>query len=165
MDELIALFRDNIMYTLFSSAIILLLIWNIIVSIQLSSLKEKYKYFMRGSKNANLEQIIDDYMHSIDNTASKLDVMSDDLMSLKDRTDRCIQKCNIIRYNAFSNTGSDLSYSIALLDSYNNGVILSSIYGRDESVTYAKPIESGKSSYPLSVEEEIVLNRCLKTVF
>ncbi len=164
MDELIALFKDNLMYTILCSALILLLIWNVIISIQLGRLKGKYKYFMRGSKNANLEQIIDDYMHSIDNTAGKLDIIGDDLMNLKDRMDRCIQKCHIIRYNAFSNTGSDLSYSIALLDSYNNGFILSSIYGRDESVTYAKPIESGKCSYPLSVEEEIVLNRCLKVV-
>ena len=119
---------------------------------------------MRGATNISIEQMIKEYMQSIDNTVNKVDIISNDLLNLKDQTDRCIQKCNIIRYNAFSNTGSDLSYSIALLDSYNNGFILSSIYGRDESVTYAKPIESGKCSYPLSVEEEIVLNRCLKVV-
>lgn len=120
---------------------------------------------MRGTKSVNLEQMIIDYMNSIDNTAAKIDVLNNELVDLKNQTDRCIQKCNIIRYNAFSDTGSDLSYSIALLDAYNNGVILSSIYGREESVTYAKPVEQGKCSYPLSVEEELVLDRCLKKVF
>ena len=72
-----------------------------------------------------------------------------------------VQKCNIIRYNAFNDTGSDLSYSIAMLDNFNDGLIITSIYGRNESTNYAKPIV-GVSSYPLSVEEELVLNRSLK---
>ncbi len=165
MDLLILFLRDNIIYTIFSAILLLLLIWNIIISKQLSNLKGKYRYFMRGTKSVNLEQMIIDYMNSIDNTAAKIDVLNNELVDLKNQTDRCIQKCNIIRYNAFSDTGSDLSYSIALLDAYNNGVILSSIYGREESVTYAKPVEQGKCSYPLSVEEELVLDRCLKKVF
>lgn len=163
MESLILFFGNNIMYTTLFTVLSLLFLWNIIISFQLSSLKGKYKYFMRGAKGTNLEQMIIDYMNSIDNTASKIDVLNSELINLKDQADRCIQRCNIIRYNAFSDTGSDLSYSIALLDGYNNGVILSSIYGRDESVTYAKPIEQGKCRYPLSVEEEMVLDRCLKS--
>lgn len=163
MERLVLLLSDNIIYTINFAVLILLLLWNIFISIQLSSLKNKYKHFMRGTKSSNLEQMIIDYMGSIDNTSSKIDVLNSELFNLKDQADRCIQKCNIIRYNAFSDTGSDLSYSIALLDSFNNGFILSSIYGREESVTYAKPIEQGKCRYPLSVEEEMVLDRCLKS--
>lgn len=155
---------NNIMYLVFSGAIILLLIWNIIISVQLSRLKGKYKRFMRGATNKSIEQLIREYMESIDNTVNKVDVLSGELIHLKEQTDRCIQKCNIIRYNAFSDTGSDLSYSIALLDGYNNGVIISSIYGRNESVTYAKPIDNGECRYPLSLEEDMVLSRCLKSI-
>ncbi len=155
---------NNIIYLVFSGAIILLLIWNIIISVQLSGLKGKYKRFMRGATNKSIEQLIREYMESIDNTVNKVDVLSGELIHLKEQTDRCIQKCNIIRYNAFSDTGSDLSYSIALLDGYNNGVIISSIYGRNESVTYAKPIDNGECRYPLSLEEDMVLSRCLKSI-
>ena len=164
MDWSIFFSKNYIIYTVFSIIILLLFIWNLIISIQLSRLKTKYKHFMRGATNISIEQMIKEYMQSIDNTVNKVDIISNDLLNLKDQTDRCIQKCNIIRYNAFSNTGSDLSYSIALLDNYNTGVILSSIYGREESVTYAKPVDNGNSRYPLSVEEEMVLNRGLKTV-
>jgi len=144
-------------------AIILLVLWNIILSISFTRLKGKYKKMMRGSSNKNLEQMIADYMASIESTIDRVQLLNEEVIHLKEQTDRCVQKLSITRYNAFSDTGSDLSYSIALLDNYNNGVIITSIYGRNESVTYAKPIENGSSKYPLSVEEEMVLNRCLKS--
>jgi len=64
-----------------------------------------------------------------------------------------VQKIGIIRYNPFSNVGSDQSFSIALLDSNNNGVVISSLFGRDGNRVYGKPIKNGKSEYSLSEEE------------
>lgn len=162
--NLLELVKDNqIIILVCVTAIGLLLIWNIILSVSLSRLKGKYKKMMRGSTNKNLEQMMVDFMSSVDSSMERVQMLNQEIIHLKEQTDRCIQKVNITRYNAFSDTGSDMSYSIAMLDNYNNGVILTSIYGRNESVTYAKPIESGNSKYPLSVEEEMVLDRCLKT--
>ncbi|SHJ27263.1 Protein of unknown function [Lutispora thermophila DSM 19022] len=155
--------NNEIINLIFMLAIILLVLWNIILSISFTRLKGKYKKMMRGSSNKNLEQMIADYMASIESTIDRVQLLNEEVIHLKEQTDRCVQKLSITRYNAFSDTGSDLSYSIALLDNYNNGVIITSIYGRNESVTYAKPIENGSSKYPLSVEEEMVLNRCLKS--
>ncbi|WP_372994825.1 DUF4446 family protein [Lutispora sp.] len=161
--NLLELVKDNqIIILVCVTAIGLLLIWNIILSVSLSRLKGKYKKMMRGSTNKNLEQMMVDFMSSVDSSMERVQMLNQEIIHLKEQTDRCIQKVNITRYNAFSDTGSDMSYSIAMLDNYNNGVILTSIYGRNESVTYAKPIESGNSKYPLSVEEEMVLDRCLK---
>ena len=67
----------------------------------------------------------------------------------------------VIRYKAFEDVGSDLSFSVALLDGENNGVILTGIYGRDYSTTYAKPIDKGISRYDLSEEELHVLNAAM----
>lgn len=154
--------QNPIIILVCSASIALLLVWNIILSVSLSRLRGKYKKMMRGSTNKNLEQMMTDFMSGVDTAMERVEMLNQELIHLKDQTDRCIQKVNITRYNAFSDTGSDLSYSIAMLDNYNNGVIITSIYGRNESVTYAKPIENGKSNYPLSVEEEMVLDRCLK---
>ena len=67
---------------------------------------------------------------------------------------KSIQKVGIIRYNAYKDTGSDLSFTLALLDENNNGVVLNGIYSREMSNIYAKPIENGKSTYTLSDEEQ-----------
>jgi hypothetical protein len=67
----------------------------------------------------------------------------------------------MVRFRAFEDMGSDLSYAVALLDAHNNGVVLSSIFGREDSRSYAKPIEDGKSSYPMTQEEEQALKEAM----
>jgi len=162
LDYFLYIIENELGFLVLLTAILIMFAWIITLTISLSRLKRKYKRMMKGDSK-NLEQLLRDYMSSVDIATERVDVLSKDLIHLKEQTDRCIQKVNIIRYNAFSDTGSDLSYSIAMLDNYDNGVIITSIYGRNETVTYAKPIENGKSRYPLSMEEEMVLDRCLKT--
>ena len=74
----------------------------------------------------------------------------------------CVQKVGVVRFRAFEDTGSDLSFAVALLDSEDNGVVLSSLFGRTESRVYAKPVEHGASSYLLSTEENEALSKAKK---
>ena len=60
----------------------------------------------------------------------------------------------VVRYNPFSDTGSDQSFSIALLDSDNNGMVITSLYSRDGNRVYAKPVKNNVSEYSLSNEEK-----------
>jgi hypothetical protein len=60
----------------------------------------------------------------------------------------------IVRYDALSEMSGQLSFSMAVLNSLGDGVVLSSINGRSETRTYAKVIRSGDSAQPLSPEEE-----------
>jgi len=55
--------------------------------------------------------------------------------------------------------GGDQSFSIALLDKQNSGVVITSLYTRDGNRVYAKPIENGTSEYTLSKEEKEALSR------
>ena len=75
----------------------------------------------------------------------------------------CVQKVGIYRYSAFQDTGSDLSFTLALLDENNNGVIFNGIYSREMSNIYAKPIENGNSKYTLSDEEKIAIDRAINS--
>lgn len=143
--------------------VIIMFVWNMIISIKLSKLGGKYKKFMRGSSGKNFENMLLDHMGNMEAAIERVNIINEDVVSMKNQMDRCMQKCNIIRYNAFSDTGSDLSFSIAMLDAFNDGFIVTGIYGRNESITYAKPISKGSSKYPLSVEEEMVLSRSLKS--
>ena len=112
---------------------------------------------MRGANSKNLEELIISYLDKIDDVKKQSDFMKESYDDIDKRIKGCLQKTSMIRYRAFENVGSDLSYSIALLNYENDGVILTSIYGRNESTTYAKPIDKGISRYDLSGEEEQVL--------
>ncbi len=75
----------------------------------------------------------------------------------------CIQKVGILRYSAFQDTGSDLSFTLALLDEHDNGIVFNGIYSREMSNIYAKPVESGKSKYTLSEEEQVAIKRAIES--
>ena len=73
----------------------------------------------------------------------------------------CIKKIGLYRYDAFGNTRNELSFSLALLDRENNGIVINSIYGQDNSNIYSKPIMKGKSQYKLSDEEKEALEKAI----
>ena len=55
------------------------------------------------------------------------------------------------------------SFSLALLDGEHNGLIVTSISGRDESRVYAKRVVAGKATHALSEEERKVLAAAANT--
>ncbi|MFL6108720.1 MAG: DUF4446 family protein [Marmoricola sp.] len=59
----------------------------------------------------------------------------------------------VVRYDAFEDTGGQLSWSLAILDDHGDGTVLTSIHGRTEARTYAKSISSWRCDQPLSPEE------------
>ncbi|HEY6934211.1 MAG TPA: DUF4446 family protein [Marmoricola sp.] len=60
----------------------------------------------------------------------------------------------VVRYDAFGDMGGHLSWSLALLDDQGDGVVITSIHGRSEARTYAKPVSRWSSDQQLSPEEE-----------
>ena len=59
----------------------------------------------------------------------------------------------VVRYDAFEEMGGRLSWSLALLDDGGDGVVLTSIRGRNEARTYAKSVTTWRSDQELSPEE------------
>jgi len=68
-----------------------------------------------------------------------------------------VQRFALVRYDAFPDMGGRLSYSVALLDEHGDGFVLTSINGRTESRTYAKPIKNLTSQHNLSEEEQAAI--------
>lgn len=118
----------------------------------------KYVRFMKKlGKGSNLDEMLKEYLRDVkeikrDNTEIKAYYTK-----LDHDIDCCIQKVGLVRYNAFKDVGSDLSFAIALLDRNDNGVIFNGLYGSESSNIYAKPIKAGISKYKLSDEEKEAL--------
>jgi hypothetical protein len=62
-------------------------------------------------------------------------------------------RIGFLRYNAFDDVGSDQSYALALLTRDGDGVVLSSIYSREETRTYGKAVQKFQTSQEASSEE------------
>jgi len=77
-----------------------------------------------------------------------------EVAALKAESAQALRHVAVIRYDAFTDTGGQLSWSLALLDDSGSGVVLTSIQGRNESRTYAKNVAAWASETQLSPEEE-----------
>jgi hypothetical protein len=64
-----------------------------------------------------------------------------------------VPRVGFVRFNAFSDVGSDLSYALALLNRDGDGVVLSSIYSREDTRTYGKSVTAFKPAQDPSSEE------------
>lgn len=142
--------------------IFVLLIIALIQGIKLKKIKERYNLFVRGMNGIDVEGLFIKTHGDIMDIRRDLTLFEKNLTSLETRHSFTIQRIGFIRYNAFNDVGSDLSFSIALLDHFQNGFVLTSIYGRENSVCYAKPLKNGESKIPLSVEEMLAIDRALK---
>jgi hypothetical protein len=72
---------------------------------------------------------------------------------------RDISQVGFVRYNALDDTGSDLSYALALLNRRGDGVVLSSIYSRTDTRTYGKAVAGYKPAASASEEEMHAIER------
>lgn len=67
---------------------------------------------------------------------------------------RALRDVAVVRYDALNEMSGQLSFSMALLNALGDGIVLSSINGRQQTRTYAKAVQSGKGAQELSPEEE-----------
>jgi hypothetical protein len=72
-----------------------------------------------------------------------------------------VQRVGLVRYDAFEDMGGHLSFSAALLDGSGNGLVITSINGRQDTRCYAKPVEAWNSRHNLSEEEEQAIRLAL----
>ena len=148
-----------IIILLISVLSIILLILN---HLKLTKLKNEYSEFMKKLGNGkNIDENLKVYIDRV----QKVEDLNKEIIQYCERLDKtvdtCIQKIGIVRYNAFKDVGSNLSFTLALLDNNNNGVVLNGIYSRDNSNIYAKPIKDGKSEYILSDEEKEAIEKAI----
>jgi len=145
-----------------SFLIIFLFFLNIINAIKIRKLKIKYEKFMKLENDVDLEKLLEKCIMKTDEIINKNKEIEAHLNKLDRNILNCIQKVSMSRFNAFDDVGSDLSYTLALLDGNDNGVVITSLYTRDFSTTYGKPIVGGKSKYPLSAEEIKTINDAVR---
>lgn len=155
METILNFLRSDIFLIILFVFLLVILILYFRVTMHLRKLRESYSKFMNKLGNGNdLEQMMRNYIDKVEKTDERNEEIINYCKKIDNEIKGCTQKIGIVRYNAFKDTGSDLSFTLALLDKYNNGVVLNGIYARDSSNIYAKPVENGESKYVLSNEEK-----------
>lgn len=164
MENILEFLRTDAFLIIVAALIVVLFIAFIVTIIKMHVLNKRYKNFMRKiGDGKNIEEDLENYMYRVERVEKQNADISNHLNNLDKDVSKCIQKVGIVRYNAFKDTGSDLSFALALLDENNNGIVLNGIYSREMSNIYAKPVEKGVSSYTISEEEKQAIEKAISS--
>lgn len=155
---------DNVQYVLLIMTLLIFisLVFFININIKLTRMNKRYRKLMTGMDGSNIERLLMGHIDEVREIARKMESMDTKLEQVDAMNQKAIHKIAMIRFNPFEGIGSDLSYAVAMLDQKNDGIVFSSLFGRDESRSYAKPIVNGQSSYPLTNEERQALEEAMK---
>ena len=119
---------------------IIFLICTLVVGKSYKNLNARYLDFMSKLGNGeNVEKILSEYLKIVDEIMKKSKNHEEEIIRLENNLKKCVQKVGIVRYNAYGDTGSDLSFTLALMDSEDNGVVVNGLYSRESSSIFAKP--------------------------
>ncbi|TVY10705.1 DUF4446 family protein [Paenibacillus cremeus] len=146
---------------LLATGIILLLFLIVLISfwVKLNKLRKNYTSLLNGSGEVNVEEVLIGMQDKGNRQTERIEASERSIQAMQDQLRSMKSHIGIHRYNAFAESGSDLSFSVAVLDEKQDGVVLTGIHSRDHTYVYAKPIEQGQSSYTLSPEEKEAITR------
>lgn len=164
MSEMNQLINDQLLWVVMGFTVIMLILAITVIAqgAKIRKMRRNYEAMMTGSGVEDLEGLLID----LKNQSEMLDEEQREQKTLLEATQVKIRgmKSNIAlkRYNAYGERGSDLSFSLAILDDDRSGIVLTSLHNRENSYIYSKPMHNGESQYALSPEEKEVITLALQ---
>lgn len=144
--------------------LILQVVWLVLVVLLLArtrALSRRLQRLSAGTTGASLERVLMDHLARVEQVDTRQNQMEERVSALEAQIPWCVQRVGLVRYDAFDDVGGQQSFSLALLDARQNGLVLTSVYSRSDVRVYAKAIRQGQPSHPLSEEEVQAIQNAL----
>jgi len=138
-------------------------LWLLIITILLIKMLLHYS---RLTANISKKDLISSLNHLIsvsERNSKDIEIQSDRLTKEINENKKHLQRVGFKRYNPFTDTGGDQSFTATFLNDLGDGIMISSLHSRENTRLYAKKVDNGKvSSQTLSSEEQEVIKQALK---
>ena len=133
-----------------SGLLLVVVIWQ---TYRLTRLERLRKEFFATGLDKNFEQILIDQNRSLTKINQELKNHDKNLAQIFKDNKNNFQKIGFVRYNPFDDAGGNISFVLAMLNAHDDGVVISSLHGREGTRVYSKVIKAGKSESQLTEEE------------
>ena len=146
--------------------LLLIIVLGVVLAItarQLTNISRKYYALTSGKKAKDLEDIMLTRFNEMDKIKARMKKYHKDHKTFKGHLDSCYNKMGLVKYDAFDSMAGELSFSLALLNDENSGLVLTSMHSKQGCYTYAKEIIKGDSYIALSNEEKEAIKKA-KTI-
>ena len=129
--------------------------------VQIFKLKKKYQTFMTGKDAKNLESTLIKRLEQVDKLVKANDSNEENIKKLSHDMKFAFQKVGLVKYNAFSEMGGKLSFTLALLNESDDGFVLNAMHSREGCYTYLKEVIAGNPIAVLCEEEKEALEMAM----
>jgi hypothetical protein len=114
-----------------------------------------------GRESDLLSATLDGQNRTLDRLESGIRQVAAEVTRLEAQLQNAVQHVAVVRFDAFDDMGGRLSFSAAVLDAHGDGMVITSINGRQDTRCYAKPVRAGASPHNLSEEEQVAIREAL----
>lgn len=151
-------FNGTVLFVFFSFA------WLTGLTLYVYQMSSHYAKLVKGSAGTSLKVILEDLLKRQEMAGVKLEEVEGSISQLHAVGRLHLSRIGIVRYNPFSDTGGSQSFSMALLDGSDNGIVVTSLFARSGNRWFIKEIVNGKSrDLELSKEEESAIRKARTT--
>lgn len=140
---------------------IVAIVYCIVLSKKIKRMNDKYEKFMKGKDGKSLEATFTKRFEDIDMLLKENDVKTNEINKINENLQIAVQKCGIVKYDAFNEMGGKLSFALVLLDKQDNGFVINAMHSREGCYTYIKEIIGGKAFIALGEEEQLALDKAM----
>lgn len=164
MSEMNQIFNDQLAWFVIGVSVMLLVLLVILIvqGAKLRAMRRKYEAMMGRNGVEDLEGLLIDLKNQADMLEEEQHKHKATLEATEVRIRGMKSNVALKRYNAFGERGNDLSFSLALVDDDQSGIVITSLHNRENSYIYSKPMNKGESQIPLSPEEKEVIALALQ---
>lgn len=124
--------------------------------------KEILQSLMPGVDKPDLQKKLIHLLENIDDINEREEFLAKNFKKMSVENLKNIQKVSISRYNPYQEVGGDQSFTLALLNGANTGLVLTSLHTRSGTRIYAKSVLKGRSEVELAKEEAETLDEAMK---
>lgn len=155
--------NETIIYIVQGAVLILVIISIVLLTInnkKVRKYKEMYDKALAKFNNADIPNAEFNIIYERLNRLEDKDVkINKELEIINEKDLKNLKKIGFVKYNAYEEGDSKLSFALALTDEKFNGIMLNKIYSKHGSNIYAKEIKEGVVDERISEQEKTALDQ------
>lgn len=139
------------------SVFVVLIGWNVLLTFYIFRMVRHYNRLTEGATGSGLKEILESLLSQKDVLGKHYQELNDQISEERISGEKHLQRVGVVRFNPFADTGGNQSFSLAIVDERKNGIVMTSLYGRNGNRWYVKRVSAGKGETELSKEERMAV--------
>ncbi|MFM7598001.1 MAG: DUF4446 family protein [Actinomycetota bacterium] len=133
------------------------LLLGLVLLVRTGRMRQQYRVLDAADGRESFVEVVARKAEEVEALRDDVATLAASIRATQSEVNRAIRHVGLVRYDAFGDMGGRMSFSVALVDDFGNGFILTTVHARSESRTYIKEIRGGMAEVTLSPEESQAL--------